>query len=378
MKKADLVAAFSSLALLALAASGSACGSGGAAASGNTGDGGGVSGPEGPDDAGHSDPSSPSPSGSDSSVDDPSRSDDASIAEVPPATTNPAADGGNLDASTTSESPADGGKVGPATMPTMLPTVTGTCPTIADTNGGSAVLTFAGQAVTVWAGAKAAKPGPIVIYWYSTGGTPSQATVVLTQAGVTRITGMGGMVVAQNQSTKSGTDTTDNIWYSGDLPIADEVVACAIKQGYGDPSRIHVLGYSAGAMQTVYMWAARSGYVASVVSYSGGDVGNNKAPLQDPSNSPPAVAAHGSMTGDVDYLGINMYTDSHTWESDVRMVNGFVIDCGDTSTHTDITTRTKIAPEALQFFLDHPFKTSPEPYASGLPSGWPSYCAIVK
>ena len=374
MKETEFVTAFSSVALLALATSGSACGSG-TAPSDHANDDGGLSG-SGPDAAGHPGPSSPS--GADPSVDHPSRTDDASIADPPPGTNSPAAEGGSIDASMTTASPPDGGEVGPATMPTMLPTVKGTCPTIANTQGGSAVLTFAGQAVTVWAGAKAAKPGPIVIYWYSTGGAPSQATVVLTQAAVTRITGMGGIVVAQNQSTKSGTDTTDNIWYSGDLPIADEVVACAIQQGYGEPSRIHVLGYSAGAMQTVYMWAARSGYVASVVSYSGGDVGNNKAPLEDPSNSPPAVAAHGSMTGDVDYLGINMYTDSHTWESDIRAGNGFVIDCGDTSTHTDITTRTKIAPQALQFFLDHPFKTSPEPYASSLPSGWPNYCAIVK
>jgi hypothetical protein len=73
-----------------------------------------------------------------------------------------------------------------------------------------------------------------------------------------------------------------------------------------------------------------------------------------------------------------MYTDSHTWESDIEAVKGFVIDCSDTGTHTDITLRTAIAPQALQFFLDHPYKVSPEPYASALPSGWPSYCTIVK
>ena len=375
MTRTALPAEFSSLALLAFAVLGSACG-GGPSASGDSG------GHSGPMDAGHSDPISQQTS-EDAAMDDVPPSSDASIADASQGADSSAVERGSSDAGARPVgSPREGGTVGgtvdAGATPTMLPTATGTCPTIADSHGASAVLTFAGQAVTVWSGAKSARPGPIVIYWYSTGGTPSQATVVLTQAGVDQITGMGGIVVAQNQSTKSGTDTTDNIWYSGDLPIADEVVACAIKEGYGDPSRVHVLGYSAGAMQTVYMWAARSGYVASAISYSGGDVGNNKAELQDPSNAPPAVAAHGSMTGDVDYLGINMYTDSHTWESDIRAVNGFVIDCGDTSTHTDITTRTKIAPQALQFFLDHPFKASPEPYASGLPSGWPTYCAIVK
>jgi dienelactone hydrolase len=316
---------------------------------------------------------------------DDSTETDGGTTSAPDAHANPATTGPASDASGPS---VEGGTTTTAPTPSKLPVPTGSCPTIADSHGTSTVLQFAGQAITIWAGAKAAKPGPIVYYWYSTGGAPSQATTVLTQAGISKITAMGGIVAAPNQSTKQGDNTTDAIWYSADLPIADEVIACAIQQGYGDPRHIHVLGYSAGAMQTVYMWAARSNYVASVISYSGGDigaysggqVGKNNAPLQDPTNAPPAIVAHGKdgTGGDIDYLNIDIYKTSLTWEHEIRVAGGFAIDCGDQSSHVDIATRTAIAPEALQFFLDHPYKVAPEPYASGLPSGWPTYCSIVK
>jgi len=35
----------------------------------------------------------------------------------------------------------------------------------------------------------------------------------------------------------------------------------------------------------------------------------------------------------------------------------------------------QIAPLALRFFKDHPFLVNPEPYASAVPSDYPSYCS---
>jgi len=263
----------------------------------------------------------------------------------------------------------------------MIPTPTGTCPTIPNTGTGSNVLTYAGHSITVWAGAAPTTPGPLVIYWYATGGSPAQAVQALGgQAGIDKITGLGGIVVAPNTSTQTGNNTGDDVWYTGDVAQVDEVVACAVQQKRVDPRHIHVLGYSAGALQTVYMWFARSGYVASVLSYSGGDDTIDKTSLQDPSNVPPAVVAHGAMGKDTFGTGavsIDFYTASHTWESDIQKVNGFDIDCNDGSTHVDETTRFKIAPEGIQFFLDHPFKGSPDAYAGGLPAAWPSYCTIA-
>jgi len=280
--------------------------------------------------------------------------------------------GGNADAGR-----GDAGSSSSGSTPTMIPTPTATCPTIPNTGTGSSVLTYAGHSITVWAGAAPTTPGPLVIYWYATAGFPAQAVQALGgQTGINKITGLGGVVVAPNATTSSGNTTGNGVWYTGDIAQVDEAVACAVEQHRVDPRHIHVLGYSAGALETVYMWFARSGYVASVLSYSGGDVTIDKTSLQDTSNVPPAIVAHGAMGMDT-FGPVDFYNASHTWETDIKNLNGFDIDCNDGSTHIDETTRFAIAPQGIQFFLDHPFKATPEPYASGLPSGWPSYCTIA-
>jgi hypothetical protein len=72
---------------------------------------------------------------------------------------------------------------------------------------------------------------------------------------------------------------------------------------------------------------------------------------------------------------VDFFTTSMTFETDIKNAHGFVIDCNDGGTHTDYVLRTKVAPEALQFFLDHPYGVKPEPYTT-LPSTFPSYCSI--
>jgi dienelactone hydrolase len=296
----------------------------------------------------------------------------------PDASSNADAGHGGADAGSGADAGhGDAGSSGGGSTPAMIPTPTATCPTIPNTGTGSSVLTYAGHSITVWAGAVPATPGPLVIYWYATAGSPAQAVQALGgQAGINKITGLGGVVVAPNSTTTSGNTTGNGVWYTGDVAQVDEVVACAVQQHRVDPRHIHVLGYSAGALQTVYMWFARSGYVASVLSYSGGDVTIDKTTMQDPSNVPPAVVAHGAMGMDT-FGPVDFYNASHTWETDIKNDNGFDIDCNDGSTHGDETTRFSIAPEGIQFFLDHPFKANPDPYANGLPSGWPSYCTIA-
>ena len=264
-----------------------------------------------------------------------------------------------------------GGGSGGGAMPTHLPTATGACPDMKNLNAGQA--TFAGQATTVWSG-DAKGGGPLLIYYYATGSNAMEPVFTMGAQQIAAITSMGGAVVAQNATTGKDGTTGNNVWFRGDAEIADEIAACAIQKQKIDPRRIHVAGYSAGALQTVYMWWVRSGYVASVLSYSGGDDFLNKAPPQDPAHPPAALVAYGAHG--LDALGIFDFADaSVAWEAEIKAANGFVIGCDDGSTHIDVLTRTKIAPQALQFFLDHPYGVKPEPYTM-LPPGWPSYCAI--
>jgi hypothetical protein len=241
-------------------------------------------------------------------------------------------------------------------------------------NLNSQVVTFAGQDVTVWSGDPAKGPGPLLIYWYATGSSPSEVLTGVGQAQITKILAEGGVIAAQNKTTAAGATTGNSVWYTGDAPIADEVVACAVKNQNIDVRRISSLGYSAGALQTTYMWFARSGYVASVISYSGGEDGSDQVTMQDPAHPPAAVVAHGAKGLDV-YGTFDFSVASAAWESDIVAAHGFAIDCDDGGQHGDFTLRSSIAPEAIQFLMDHPYGVSPEPYTT-LPATWPSYCTI--
>jgi poly(3-hydroxybutyrate) depolymerase len=255
----------------------------------------------------------------------------------------------------------------------MLPHATETCPPIK-----SGTMTFLGQAVTVWAGTPSASAhGPLVIYWHATGGVPQEAVSGLGQAAIDEITAAGGMVAAQAQTTGKGTNTGNNVWFTGDFEVADEIVACAIEQLHIDARRIYASGFSAGGLQTTWMAYARSGYLAAVVPYSGGLTGLAGFVLtpirmpQDPSNIPAAMAVHGKAGSDVVVLDFSV--QSRAYLDDVKARGGFGIECDHGGGHM---IPANMAPSTWQFLKAHPFKTKPSPYTAGLPASFPSYCKI--
>lgn len=274
-------------------------------------------------------------------------------------------------------SPSSAGASASATgaPPSRLPVVTGTCPTL---QSGTVTISTGGGTIQaqVWAGPGTSANGPLILYWHGTGSSP--ASEVPDAFDVNAVTSAGGAIVGFISNSRTGTatgNTGDDVWYESDAEFADQVVACAIQELGIDPRRIHTAGYSAGALQTVYMWYARSGYIASAISYSGGIDGANQVPLQDPSNLPPVIVAHGAQGSDD--LVIDFAQASAQWESDITTAGGFSIDCNDGGNHLAFfaTRAPKLKLAAVQFFLDHPFKVKPEPYTI-LPAAFPSYCKI--
>jgi len=269
--------------------------------------------------------------------------------------------------SSAAASSADAGGNG-GVNPTMLPTATVACPDMSNLNGTN--VTIDNQAYTVWSGDPTDGPGPLLIYWYATGSNSMEPTWAIQSPQIQRIVAAGGMVAAQVTTTSTGTNTGDGVWYTGDVTIADQVVACAVQKQKIDTRRIWVAGYSAGALQTVYMWYARSGYVSGVISYSGGDITINHVALEDPTHQPCGLASHGAAGQDVIVVDFNQA--SHTWEMDNP--SAFIVDCDDGGNHLSTGPRTAMAPQAIQMLWVHPFGVKPEPYANGLPSDWPSTC----
>jgi poly(3-hydroxybutyrate) depolymerase len=257
----------------------------------------------------------------------------------------------------------------------MIPAANGACPTLST---GTVTVTAGSASIQaqVWAGAPASPGGMLILYWHGTGSSPGNEVPIAFNTSA--VTSAGGAIVGFIASSRTGAtsgNTGDDVWYQSDAAFADQVVACAIPQLHIDPRRIHTAGYSAGGLQTVYMWYARSGYLASVISYSGGTDTIDQTTMQDPSHIPAAIAAHGAPGSDE--FGIDFAQASTQWEGIISKAGGFSIDCNDGGNHLAFfqTRAPNLKPASVPFFMAHPFGVHPEPYTS-LPAGFPSYCKI--
>jgi predicted esterase len=221
--------------------------------------------------------------------------------------------------------------------------------------------------------------GPLVFYWHGTGSGPTEAGFGLGDA-LNEIVNQGGLVAGfystmnypdKGKCDECRTNTGNGVWFIEDFNLADEVLACAIKQLHVDTRRIHASGMSAGGLQVSAMLYARSNYMASVAPYSGGIL----APWsnQDPTNNVAAMIFHGTYADDV--VGLHFYSTSKTLFDDVTKRGGFAIDCNHGGAH--------IIPAdgwigVWTFFQYHPYRQSPSPWAMKLPStNVPSYCSLT-
>jgi hypothetical protein len=256
----------------------------------------------------------------------------------------------------------------------FLPKVSGTCPSLR-----TGTATFMGQPWQLWVGSGGG--GPMIIYWHGTGSSSIEATVVLGQQTIDAVVAAGGIVAAPgpsgNGSTGQGMTTGNNVWYTGDFDMADQVVACAIDQLHIDTRRIYASGGSAGGLQSAWQSYARSGYTAAVAPVSGGMTGIMPFWLdpvtmpQDPTNVPSAILTHGAEGKDV--VGEDFAQASAAYEADIKSKGGYSIDCNTQGPH--MSGPPQISPAIWQFFQDHPFGIK-TPYRSPLPSVFPTYCQV--
>jgi predicted esterase len=259
----------------------------------------------------------------------------------------------------------------PNGAPTNLPTATN-CPTL--TNGATVQIARKNGSmmpVVIYIDPAAkSKPdpgGPIINYWHATGSSPIEVHSGFGDANIQKVTSMGGVVAAYTTTACSGCSTTDDlVWFVEDDDVQDTLVACAIQQAKIDTRRIHALGWSAGALHSDHVALARNNYMASVISYSGGAL--FPVTIPDPSNHVATIQTYGT-TGDA--VVIDFPTQSKSWYNTYQPQGWYTMMCKHAGGHM---IDSGVAPMSLQFFMDHPYKVSPEPYANAIPPGFPSYC----
>ena len=251
-----------------------------------------------------------------------------------------------------------------------IPAATGACPALVDGDVTFAPAGMPPRKVKLALGASA--PGPLVLYWHATGSGVGEASYAL---GATHasIVADGGVIAAPYSDASAGMFE----WFIvngserlDDFVLADEIVACLVAASRIDPTRIHSMGMSAGALQTTALSFMRSAYVASVATYSGGVPARYMPAVQDPQNKFAALIFAGGSSDNV--FGVDFQVASESYR-DVLTANGhFAALCEHGNGHA---IPRDAAPAVYEMFRAHPFGRSPSPYAaSGLPASFPAYC----
>ena len=271
--------------------------------------------------------------------------------------------------------PADSGRMPDAKF--LVP-ATGPCPEFAN---GYVMFNPDGEArrVLLYIGEQAKSlDGPLVFSWHSTLPTPEDAVAWLGQSVIDMIKAEGGLVAAPTTADPSARRPWDNTQLGpqnsdADQRLMDEIVACAQQKIGIDLRRIHAVGMSAGGLKTAQVSLRRSGYLASVVVYSGGLIEGEMPPDQDPTNLFAAMILYGGAL-DISPVDATIYTDNSRRYLDLLESTGrFGFLCNHGGGHS---VPNDSQASAWRFMKDHPFGTTPEPYAQTLPTNFLRYCAL--
>jgi predicted esterase len=261
----------------------------------------------------------------------------------------------------------------------FLPAASGPCPEL---QNGYVMFTPDGmqrRVLLYMSDAAKDKHGPLIFSWHSTLPNPEDATSWLGRSVIEEIKAQGGIVAAPATGYPNETRPWDNTpmgaqGVDGDQRLMDEIVACAHEKVGIDLRRIHATGMSAGGLKSAQVSLRRSGYIASVVVYSGGLTEGDMPPDQDPNNKLAAMILYGGPTDISPVDGIN-YTDaSERYRDLLRSKGRLAFLCNHGGGHS---VPSDSQASAWKFMQDHPYGVTPDPYATALPDGFLRYCSLT-
>jgi poly(3-hydroxybutyrate) depolymerase len=206
--------------------------------------------------------------------------------------------------------------------------------------------------VALTMGSTSKSGGPLIVYWYATGSSPTEVSRGLPMS---TVSAAGGVVAAPYDPNTS--DSFPWISHTSDHEaLFDEILACAAQKTSISTARVHAAGFSAGGLMTTALSYDRSKYLASVATYSGGNPGT----FQEMNNKFAAMIMTGGTSDNV--FGQDFYTGSKNWQTTLKNAGHFAMFCDHGGGHM---IPSKLVPGVFQFFLDHPYGTNPSPYAGG-------------
>jgi len=264
-----------------------------------------------------------------------------------------------------------------------IPAAPDVCPVLQ-----TGTVSVLGKDVKMWVGEKQPdKKGPVLFYWHGTGSTADEISAFMNTAQnpiLDEIQQEGGIAVSFTDTIKTGDNTGNLVWYTGDYDIADVILACAVQQLNIDTRRIYAAGCSAGGLEVGTMALMRSSYLAAVIPNSGGQILPGNATFDDPSHVPAVMTAHGTYAND--YVILHFIDWSKKLDQEIVGAGGMAVDCTHPNGHcmifppasgTNTIDPGEVIAAQWQFLKDHPFGVSKDPYADGLPSSFPSFCEKV-
>ena len=263
------------------------------------------------------------------------------------------------------------GQAGAAATPTpagkgnpVIPAASGECPTLRN----STITMMGVGGIAIQAGTKPAGPtAPMVFYWHGTGG--SSGEYALQATAVHRgVIAEGGILVSFQNTAGGDLLSGTFIFGAGDFKIADQLVACAVKDYNVDPRRIYATGCSAGGLFSAAMAAERSNYMAAAAPNSGGWT----VPVRFQNNYTPALMTVHGAAG-VDVVVVDFSVTSKSADDAFKARGGFVINCDHGGFHCG---GGSFAGDMWTFFKAHPYGVEPQPWKGGLPAGFNRACKI--
>ncbi len=175
---------------------------------------------------------------------------------------------------------------------------------------------------------------------------------------------------------------------SVDAVFFDEIKACLKKNYEIDENRVYSTGFSAGAINTNALGVLRSEDLASVLTYSGGYLGNNKDQLGTASaivswpslyteNRYVEMRVHGGEEDSFDLSVTKIHFDQIA-ENDQYMLNNKgheAIICAHNKGHVMSGVSVQ---GLLTFFKDHPRGTFDSPYGESFPDDYFESCEFFE